>query len=119
MLQFAPGYGYVYLALVSLGVVAVGMLVAYTFPSPFLKLLSFIATDFNQVELRGRNSERPPRQRLVSRQWNVQSDSVCDRFQRTSNVRFLAAMWPSRKAALGPKPSSSPDYDALQNSSLQ
>lgn len=58
VMQFAPGYGYLHLALVSLGVVAVGMLVAYTFPSPFLKLLSFIATDFNQVEIRGRNSER-------------------------------------------------------------
>lgn len=59
VLQFFPGYGYVHLVLVSLGVVAVGMLVAYTVPSPFLRLLSIIATDFNHVVLWDRNSQSP------------------------------------------------------------
>lgn len=48
-LQFVPDYGYVALAMMSVAILTAGLVVAYAVPSPFLRLLQLLATDFNQV----------------------------------------------------------------------
>jgi hypothetical protein len=51
VLQFVPDRGYDFLATMSLAFIGAGMAVAYAVPSPFLRLLHLLATDFNQVVL--------------------------------------------------------------------
>jgi len=50
-LQFLPNYSYPDLALVVLVVATVGALVAYTVPSPFIRLLRLVASDPGKVVL--------------------------------------------------------------------
>ncbi|VTU42990.1 hypothetical protein [Variovorax sp. RA8] len=58
LLQFVPDRGYDFLATMSLAFIGAGMAVAYAVPSPFLRLLHLLATDFNHVVLWDKSSER-------------------------------------------------------------
>ena len=51
ILRLLPGYGYIALAATFVGTLALGAVLAYCVPSPFILLLRVIAADFNKVVL--------------------------------------------------------------------
>lgn len=56
-LQYFPGYGYAIFASVVVAAVALGAIVAYSVPGPFIMLLRLIAADQNDFVLWGKHKK--------------------------------------------------------------